>query len=369
MRQKNRYGLVGYSLPLILALNGCGGGSSTPSNDDTTAEVMSKSTYTVSGTVPGTLIEAFCRDGGYFSIHSTDNGTEEHPFTITLPAQVNCKFIMTTNEQESDPTQHIITPILMSNGTETTSYFKLSEEDIDLGYIPLSTTGEGIQQPLVLDVSNQKVELNSFTYDALDTDQDNIPNVYEDDDNDSILNQFDNDDDNDGIIDSQDSDYADDRDGDGVANAYDTIDNTAGTTTNTTTGTAIALPTTYNADAGRLLASQCAQCHGTKGVSVTQWDSIAGESDLLDEIYEDDAPIMMAQAHGYTTSEIELIGNWLKNISQNENLEISEESETQESYENTVDNQSEDDEENENDESEENEDDDETEEESENNDD
>ena len=81
--------------------------------------------------------------------------------------------------------------------------------------------------------------------------------------------------------------------------------------------TAIILPTTYTADAGRLLGSQCAQCHGTNGISTNEWDSIAGEDDLLDEIY-DDEPIMSAQAHGYTDEEIILIGNWLKTLPSND---------------------------------------------------
>ena len=82
--------------------------------------------------------------------------------------------------------------------------------------------------------------------------------------------------------------------------------------------TDILLPTTYTADAGRLLGSQCAQCHGTNGVSTNEWDSIAGEDDLEDEIYQDDEPIMSAQAHGYTSEEIILIGDWLKTLKTND---------------------------------------------------
>jgi len=78
--------------------------------------------------------------------------------------------------------------------------------------------------------------------------------------------------------------------------------------------TDIVLSTTYTENAGRLLGSQCAQCHGTNGVSVNSWDSIAGEDNLEDEIYEDDEPIMSAQAHGYTSEEIILIGDWLKTL-------------------------------------------------------
>jgi len=86
--------------------------------------------------------------------------------------------------------------------------------------------------------------------------------------------------------------------------------------TNTTTNVNVALPTTYKADAGRLLGSQCAQCHGTNGISVTKWDSIAREGDLSDEIFGE-APIMDAQAHGYTIEEMMLIGDWLATLSEN----------------------------------------------------
>jgi len=82
--------------------------------------------------------------------------------------------------------------------------------------------------------------------------------------------------------------------------------------------TDILLPTAYTADAGRLLGSQCAQCHGTNGISSNEWDSIAGEDELEDEIFEDDEPIMSAQAHGYTSEEIILIGNWLKTLQTND---------------------------------------------------
>lgn len=85
-------------------------------------------------------------------------------------------------------------------------------------------------------------------------------------------------------------------------------------TNTTTTVTTNSLPTTYKADAGRLLGSQCAQCHGTNGVSVTKWDSIAGEGDISDEIFGE-APIMDAQAHGYTIEEMMLIGDWLATLS------------------------------------------------------
>ncbi len=76
----------------------------------------------------------------------------------------------------------------------------------------------------------------------------------------------------------------------------------------------ITLPISYTPDAGRLLGSQCAQCHGTNGISVNKWDSIAGEDNLHEEMFEDDEPIMSAQARGYTNEEISLIENWLRTL-------------------------------------------------------
>ena len=176
----------------------------------------------------------------------------------------------------------------------------------------------------------------------LDDDHDGLVNVYEDDDNDGIHNHDDDDDDGDGAVDvdndldddgiDNEEDVDDDNDGidddedsdddnDGIDDYLDSDDDNDGIddddedSTHTTID--IVLPTSYTADAGRLLGSQCAQCHGTNGISTTEWDSIAGETDLESEIF-DDEPIMSAQAHGYTSEEIILIGNWLKTLKTND---------------------------------------------------
>ena len=72
--------------------------------------------------------------------------------------------------------------------------------------------------------------------------------------------------------------------------------------------------------AGRLLAAQCAQCHGTDGVSVTDIDSLAGESkaELVEEMLEmkndSDNDLMVSQAHGYTNQQISLIADYFSKI-------------------------------------------------------
>lgn len=326
MQRNNNLFLASYSLAFSLALGGCGSGSG-GTNSPT---IVTKSTYTISGTVPGTLIEAFCRDGSYHSVSSTNDGTSNHPFSIEIPKDVDCKFIMTTNEKDDNPSNHIVTPLLFDDGINVSSYFRVSQ-NIDIKHIPLPLSGTGIQTPLTL--SNTELEVKLFSYDPLDDDNDHIPNVYEDDDNDGIVNKHDDDDNNDGTPDSEDNDYTNDTDGDGIHNDYDTDDdndgiddayddddddndkdsdekddNYDGTTTDVT------LPTTFEINTGRLLGAQCAQCHGTNGISINSWDSIVGEDNLLSEMYESHAPIMTAQAKGYTKDEIKLIENWLKTL-------------------------------------------------------
>ncbi len=72
----------------------------------------------------------------------------------------------------------------------------------------------------------------------------------------------------------------------------------------------------------RLLASQCAQCHGTNGHSVGDIDSLAGEDDIAGELREmsnksnpDD--IMEHQAMGYTSDQIRRIAAYYATTSEN----------------------------------------------------
>lgn len=333
------------ALTSALILAGCGG-SSTTDNANTTASPLSK----ISGTVPGTLIEAFCTDGSYYQVNSTQNNTSEHPFEIEVPKTVDCSLVMTTNEDNE--TTRVITQIGLVTSDANGTLFRASE-DIDLGYIPLAmdpseikdANGDHVSDD-VLTIQVDGTHIKIETENPLDRDHDGLVNIYEDDDEDSISNYYDDDDDGDGIKDSDhggedhDNDHDNinnndnDYDGDGIDDDKDIDDDNDGiiddndpdendhsdghddNTSNNTTN--IPLPIAYKPDAGRLLGAQCAQCHGTNGVSSTSWDSIAGESNLRDEIYEDDAPIMMAQAHGYTSEEITLIGNWLKTLSKND---------------------------------------------------
>jgi sulfide dehydrogenase cytochrome subunit len=68
--------------------------------------------------------------------------------------------------------------------------------------------------------------------------------------------------------------------------------------------------------AGQLLASQCAQCHGTLG-SGRGFDEIAGKpaSDLYNDLREMKArpveTLMDRQARGYTDAQLRLIADYL----------------------------------------------------------
>jgi len=215
------------SLIAIPFLVGCGGGSS----DTTVAIAMAK----ISGTVPGTLIEAFCEDGTYVQVTSTQNGTSKHPFEIIIPQNTNCKLVMTTNE--NNDTTRIITPIGFIQGTATGSTLTINA-NVDLSHIPLAlnyadvndTNGDHVvDQPLLVDLNNStNIGINNTP--VYDTDRNGYIDAYEDDDDDGIVNAYE-DDDNDGeynIYDDDDNDntpdYIEDDDNDGTPNYRDDDD-------------------------------------------------------------------------------------------------------------------------------------------------
>lgn len=72
---------------------------------------------------------------------------------------------------------------------------------------------------------------------------------------------------------------------------------------------------------GQLLASQCAQCHGTNGQAVSGFESIRGKSadDMFKTLVEmKNRPaetIMDRQARGYTDTQLRQIAEYLAQIS------------------------------------------------------
>jgi hypothetical protein len=329
MKKINSLQTIGLSLSLATFIVGCGGGG----GGTTTT---SPSTYSISGTVPGTVIEAYCEDGSFYTVNSTDNNTNKHPFSLNIPNGLNCKLVMITNETASNPADYIITPIEIEADGQSSTYLTI-DKDIQLGNIPLETPGinsgwtPGVRTPLKVTINGKKVHVKKVSYDPMDTDNDGILNVYENDDNDSLPNKYDDDYDNNGIKDV--NEVSSDKDHDGINDNYDKDDDNDGkedskdnhndnpgsndndnnqSNNNNNSGSTIILPSTFTANTGRLLGSQCAQCHGTNGVSSSGIDSIKGEDNLTHEIYDDDA-LMNAQANGYTSTEILAIESWLNN--------------------------------------------------------
>ena len=69
---------------------------------------------------------------------------------------------------------------------------------------------------------------------------------------------------------------------------------------------------------GQLLASQCAQCHGTDGYG-PGFDELAGKTDLYQELlemkYESKVEdIMERQARGYTDEQLGLIADYFASL-------------------------------------------------------
>jgi hypothetical protein len=111
------------SLSLAALLVGCGGGGGSTSTISSTTST----TYSISGTVPGTLIEAYCEDGSFYNTSSTNNGTSKHPFSLEIPSDLNCKLVMITNETAANPADYIITPIEFESDTNVGTYLTIDK--------------------------------------------------------------------------------------------------------------------------------------------------------------------------------------------------------------------------------------------------
>jgi hypothetical protein len=186
----------------------------------------------VSGTVPGTLIEAFGDNGSYYAADSKDNGTNQHPFKLNVPVGVGFELVMTTGEGTPEEVVHPI-GFRDSTGTVRTRLMLGNKENIDLGHIPLYMSkndaaaddldDDGVlDQPMVLDDVGAQNPLAQA-----DADGDNVDD-WNDPDHGGY--QYDNsttnpqDVDNDGIPNVYDKDYSpgsEDTDGDGLPDSVD----------------------------------------------------------------------------------------------------------------------------------------------------
>ena len=332
-----------YTIPIMVStavlLAACGGGS------DLASSLTTKSSFNLTGTVPGTLIEVFCEDGSYHSVNSDNNGTSKHPFALKLPMDTSCRLVMTTNED--DPTNKVITPIKFTDKDGVTSIAFSSTEDIDLNHVDLAldrsemssdTNGDGVEdEPTEIIVDDQSLEVIDEANDPLDDDNDGIINIYEDDDGDGINNHDDDDDDNDGVKDKDDSDNDDDNDGDGIDDVDDVDDDNDGLNDdededddndgikddvdgdNNNGGNGNENPTTVTTpSAGRLLASQCAQCHRTDANPNKGFEDLIGEEiygELTEMKRKSKLELMHLQAKGYSDAQIRIIDDYFNNLS------------------------------------------------------
>lgn len=371
-----------YSASLIVSLGAvltaCGGGSG-----DSGGAGSAPQTYTLKGSVPGTLIEAFCDDGSYYSTHSQQNGEIQHPFSLEMPVAQACRLVMTTNED--DNANRVVTPIRLVTGAgKGSTAFTANGNSVDIGFIPLAmsreqmqadSNGDGVEdvpKDVVLANTASDIAIVIKSVDELDRDNDGIVNRYDDDDEDGILdgeddylgdfavendddrdgvsNDKDVDDDNDGHHDEKDSerdedeedeedeqddeeDREDDDDEDEDEDERDDEedrededrddddrDDSSSSNGNGTGGGVVVDVSGFNPD-GRVLASQCAQCHGTDGYSRSDIDSLAGESygEIVEEMTEmrrsnDGNDIMELQAHGYNDVQVRLIAEYFSKL-------------------------------------------------------
>lgn len=304
-------------IPLSLMLGACGGGGT-----DSATTNATPASVELTGTVPGTIIQAFCSDGSNPSVSSIQDGSAQHPFALQLPYQTDCRIVMITNEGTVD---QVITPLTF-NGDSVINM----RTEFDLGYVPLAMSPDDIvdsngdsvaDTPLDIAVSPvEGVAIYSLNDDPMDKDDNQIPDYYDDDDNDGLYNHEDEDDDSDGIRDEvEEDDY--DSDDDGIDDDYDRDDDNDGHDDDFTSSTNDIPVANYAVTRGRLLASQCFQCHGSNGRSVTGWDSIAGESygEILEELSEyATTHIMGAAVIGYTQQERQDLATYLSTLNESD---------------------------------------------------
>ena len=222
MNQRHQLSIL--ALALLQAACGGGGGGDGGGGNFTGASV--------SGTVPGKLIEAFGDKVSYYAVDSKDNGTNQHPFTLDVPVGVGFELVMTTGEGTAD---EVIHPIGFRDSTDTirTRLMLGNKEKLDLGHVPLYMSHNDaaaddldedgvLDKPFVLDDVGARNPLTQADADGDDIDDWDDPDHggYQYDD--STTNPQDLDDD--GIPNVYDMDYSpgsDDSDGDGLPDSVD----------------------------------------------------------------------------------------------------------------------------------------------------
>jgi len=180
--------------------------------------ISDTSTATISGTVPGTKIEAFADNGGYYVTHSNDNGTTEHPFTLEVPAGMGVRLVMTTNEGTAD---EVASPIgFRDNTAQQHTRIVLGKGDlIDMGYIPLAMSRAQAAGDVDGDGDNDDIDNDGMLDSPFMLADSQSPLVHADADTDGI-NDFDDPDHGGYQYSAEDMDPLD-HDNDGVPNTID----------------------------------------------------------------------------------------------------------------------------------------------------
>ncbi len=201
------------AMPLII---GCGGGGTTT---DTTAASATSSSATVSGTVPGTKIEAFCDDGSYHTTHSQQNGTSEHPFSLDVSKDIACRYVMTMNEEDD---QNRIVSMIRFNGQDALQV----HGDVNLGYIDLPSSPVGVDNngdhlndtpvEVNLDPQTSSAEPTQNTSDHYDQDSNGVVDIYDDNNHNGMVDAYDDNNHN------GTPDIHDDEDDDGIPDIIET---------------------------------------------------------------------------------------------------------------------------------------------------
>jgi len=129
---------------LIMLMIGCG-----ETSDETNDSIDNNFTI-LRGTVPGTLIEAHCEDANTYSTTSIKDGTDKHPFELTIPKHLKCELIMTTNE-ESEAAK-VVTPIRFVTSEGNSTLFEAVDDIVNLGYVDLA-----VRRVDIIDTNNDGV--------------------------------------------------------------------------------------------------------------------------------------------------------------------------------------------------------------------
>ena len=199
-------------------LSACGGGGGGSGDGGGGGVGALASTTTITGTVPGTRIEAFGDNGAYYVVHSTNNGTTQHPFSLEVPAGLGIHLVMTTNEGTAD---EVVSPIgFRDNSTQIHTRIMLGTGDrIDLGHIALAMSRAEAAGDVDGDGDNDDIDHDGVLDSPFMLDDAQSPLARADADHDG-LNDFDDPDHGSYLYSAMEIDPLD-HDDDGVPNMFD----------------------------------------------------------------------------------------------------------------------------------------------------